>query len=311
MTQQDDKPTNESVQALIDIIAPDHSGFTIHELAGSYSNHTHLITIDHLNKTPQSVVLRRYNQAYSGYEAKAMREYKALELLFEHGLPVPKPLFMDDDGSVLGSTGIVMEFVSGKQIEPPTNAEAWGNQAEKTAKMLARIHAVPFDDDLKPLLMDDNVEGAWFLKYDEMPDYMRADPDGEMVWSLVSDLLPKRQPVDSVFSHTDYWSGNILWDQGEISAVVDWEEAAYGDPAYDVAYCRMEYYLEGLDDAAEIFTRVYQEQTRHLLENLGLWELACSVRPMTDPGGWFTRPHMEERFRRFIANAKEKVESNE
>lgn len=38
--------------------------------------------------------------------------------------------------------------------------------------------------------------------------------------------------------HLDDWRGNVLWDRGQTTAVVDWEEAACGDPVVDVAYCR-------------------------------------------------------------------------
>ena len=92
-----------------------------------------------------------------------------------------------------------------------------------------------------------------------------------------------------------------------ISAVVDWEEAGYGDPAADVAYARMEYFLEGLPGAAETFLRVYLAETGWQLPNLAVCELTASVRPMTDPAGWFTRPHMEAPFRQFIADAKTKL----
>ena len=301
---------NDSIQALLNIILPAAKQFSIHELAGSYSNFANLVKIEFADNPTQKIVVRRYNEVHNGFEDKAIREFKALELLSQHNVPAPKPLYLDTDGSVLGLTGIVTAFVEGKQIEPPTQAPEWGHKAEKNAIVLARIHAIPYGDDIKPYLMDDTVEGAWFLKYEEMPDYMKADPDGEMVWDLVKDLLPKRHPVDSVFSHTDYWSGNIMWHEDEVSAVVDWEEAAFGDPAYDVAYARMEYILEGLPDAANTFLRVYQEQTGRPLKNLGLWELASSVRPMTDPSGWFTRPFMEERFRQFIVNAKQRATSN-
>ena len=85
---------------------------------------------------------------------------------------------------------------------------------------------------------------------------------------------------------------------------MDWEEAGYGDPAGDVAYARMEYILEGLPEAAETFLRVYQAETGWQLPNLPISELAAGVRPMTDPAGWFTRPNMEERYRKFINDAK-------
>ena len=156
--------------------------------------------------------------------------------------------------------------------------------------MLARIHRTPFSAADKLFLMDDNVEVAWFIKGGVIPDYMRADPDGEMVWNLVNGHWGKWGPVESHFAHTDYWSGNILWQGDQISAVVDWEEAGYGHPAADVAYARMEYYLEGLPEAADVFLRVYQEEAGWSVTDLALFELAASARVMTDPPGWFTRP---------------------
>ena len=106
----------------------------------------------------------------------------------------------------------------------------------------------------------------------------QRDPDGEMVWHLLNEHWTRRIPLPARFQHTDYWSGNILWQGDEISAVVDWEEAGYGDPAGDVAYCRMEYFLEGLPDAADTFLRVYQAQAGRQLPNLPLFELAASAR---------------------------------
>ena len=74
--------------------------------------------------------------------------------------------------------------------------------------------------------MDGNTETVWFLKSDEVPDYMQAHPDGVRVWQAVHDLRPNLGPCPPCLVHLDYWSGNILWENDEISAIVDWEEAA-------------------------------------------------------------------------------------
>jgi hypothetical protein len=66
----------------------------------------------------------------------------------------------------------------------------------------------------------------------------------------------------------------------------------------------MELYLEGLDDAADRFLEVYEQDFGQKVANLALWELVASARPMTDPEGWFTRPMMRERFHQFIVNAQ-------
>jgi aminoglycoside phosphotransferase (APT) family kinase protein len=155
--------------------------------------------------------------------------------------------------------------------------------------------------------MDANQEALWFLKSSGVPAYMAAHPQGAEIWHELHTLRPKIKPVQPVLIHLDYWSGNILWNGEHIAAIVDWEEAAYGDPAVDVAYCRMEMVLEGLDDAADTFLSIYEAATGKSVANLGFWELAAAVRPMTDLEGWLTQPGMDERFSQFIINAQKRA----
>lgn len=297
--------SKKSIIAVLDALGQAGAAYDVEALPGSYSNFTQRIRIEQEGAEPRKIVARRYNpENYEEGHDKPACEFQALRLLREHGIPAPPPLLLDRDGSLLGLPGIVTEFLPGSQIEPPSEAPRWGQMAATNARMLARIHQTPFSEADKPFLMNDDVEVAWFIKEGVIPDYMREDPDGEMVWHLVKDHWHQRQLSRPRFQHTDYWSGNILWLGDEISAVVDWEEAGYGDPAGDVAYARMEYFLEGLPEAADTFLQVYQAETGWQLPNLAISELAASVRPMTDPAGWFTRPQMEERYRQFIADAK-------
>ncbi len=291
--------------AVLEALGHAGAAYGVESLPGSYSNFAQTLRIEQEGAEPRKIVVRRYNpENYEEGHDKPACEFQALRLLRGHGIPVPPPLLLDRDGSLLGLPGILTEFLPGSQIEPPTEAARWGEMAATNARMLARIHQTPISEADKPFLMNDDVEVAWFIKEGRIPDYMREDRDGEMIWHLVNDHWQRRQLSVPRFQHTDYWSGNILWLDDEISAVVDWEEAGYGDPAGDVAYARMEYFLEGLPEAADIFLKVYQAETGWQLPNLPISELAASVRPMTDPAGWFTRPHMETRFRQFIAAAK-------
>lgn len=305
MSAGENLPTRQSVQAVLDALGLS-GDFHIKPLPGSYSNFTHLVEL--AGGEARKIVLRRYNPAnYEEGHNKQACEYHALGMLQAAGIPAPKPLLLDDSGELLGTPGIVTEYVPGAPIELPTQAPLWGKRAATTAQMLARIHQTPFTESDKAYLMDDNIEVAWFIKAGEIPDYMRRDPDGAMVWRLVNAHWGRWQRMESRFAHTDYWAGNILWQGEAIAAVVDWEEAGYGHPAADVAYARMCYFLDGLPEAAEIFLRVYEENAGYRLTDLALFELAASARPMANRSGWFTRPEMEPRFRRFIANAKAKL----
>ncbi len=305
MTASTSQLSKKSIIAVLDALGQAGASHSIESLPGSYSNFTQRVRIEQEAAEPRKIVVRRYNpENYEEGHDKPACEFQALRLLREHGIPAPPPLLLDRDGSLLGLPGIVTEFLPGSQIKPPTEAPRWDKMAATNARMLARIHQTPFSDADKPFMMNDDVEVAWFIKDGVIPDYMREDPDGEMVWHLINDHWHQRLLTRPRFQHTDYWSGNILWLDDEISAVVDWEEAGYGDPACDVAYARMEYFLEGLPEAADTFLKVYQAETGWQLPNLAISELAASARPMTDPAGWFTRPHMEERYRAFIADAK-------
>ncbi len=301
-------PSSASVRRLLAELGHAGARFSVHDLPGSFSNFTHLIKIEQDDSPARKIVMRRYNPAnYDEDHDKPLCEYHALQLLQTHGIPAPPPLLLDESGELLGLPGIVTEFFEGKSIELPADAWRWGEKAEKTARMLARIHLVPFTEADKRYLMDDNVEVSWYIKAGTIPHYMRADPDGEIVWHLVNDHWGRWKPVESRFAHTDYWSGNILWHDDEISAVVDWEEAGYGHPAADVAYCRMGYFIEGIPEAAVTFLNAYEAEAGWTLTDLPFFELAASARPMMDPDDWFAHPYMAAGFRRFIAQAKQKL----
>ena len=304
-------PSAASVSVVLDALQFQYIEFSIHTLPSTFSNFTHMVKVELKDGSTKQIVLRRYNpDNYEDGHDKQRCEFHALQLLHRHGLPVPPPLLLDETGELLGLPGIVTEFVEGAPIELPAEAARWGELAAPAARMLAQIHRTPFSEADKRFLMDDDVEVAWFIKEGHIPDYMRADPDGETVWNLVNDHWGRWKPVEPRFAHTDYWSGNIMWQDDEISAVVDWEEAGYGHPAADVAYCRMGYFIEGVPEAAQTFLHVYEAEAGWTLSDLPLFELAASARPLTDPDDWFAHPYMEDGFRRFIAAAKEKLLAN-
>ena len=52
--------------------------------------------------------------------------------------------------------------------------------------------------------------------------------------------------VPAVFLHMYYWSSNVMWHEGRLSSIVDWDFASSGDPVLDVACFRMNMYLRGI-----------------------------------------------------------------
>lgn len=304
--QRNDLPSEEMVQALLGEIAPGSSVLAIDSLPCSLSNYTHLVEVRSANGSVSRIVIRRY-AVFGNYDRgeKARREFKTFELLQRNGIPAPRPLYLDEKGAILGTPGIVTSYVPGEQIASPPDPESW---ARSLATMLAKIHSVPCDTTTKSFLLDANSEATWFLRSGSVPDYMKAHPDGAVVWQTAHDLWPDIQQVPAGLVHIDYWSGNILWDAGRIIAIVDWEEAAYGDPGIDVAYCHMDMFLSGMGEAADEFLSVYETEVGRRVTNLGFWELAAAARPMFNPEGWITESPAKERFSQFIADARTRAD---
>lgn len=299
MTRNNDTPSPESIKALLKIISPESVLLAIHSLDGDFSNSTHLIDAHAADGSLFRFVTRRY-AVYGNYDRgeKARREYKTLQLLYSHSACVPEPIYLDDTGAIFGTPGIVTRYVPGRLIMAAPYPAHW---AEKMAKTLAGIHSTPVGEADATFLLDANLEALWFLHSGEaIPDYVSAHPKGVLLWKTILESLPKVAKVAPALVHIDYWPGNILWDQENIMAVVDWEEAAYGDPGIDVAYCRMDMVLAGMDDAADIFLKTYEAETKKPVANLGFWELAAAIRPLENPIGWVSESPAKERFASFI-----------
>ena len=291
----------------MNILVPGSDLTAITVPTGSFSNFTHVVAARRKEGGVYKVVVRRY-KVFGEYDRgkKARREFKTFELLNRHQVPAPEALLLDESGDILGSPGIVVSFVPGNlRMDTVSDPMDW---ARKLATTLAKIHSIPCREEEQSFLLQGNAEATWFLNSGQPPVYMQAYRGGSEVWQILHDLFPKIQGVAPVLLHIDYWSGNILWEGNEISAVIDWEEAAYGDPAVDVGYALMNMILMGLPDAADEFLRAYESETGNALQNLGFWELAAAVRPMTDPEDWkIDRPPGKDIFQNFIEAPKKRI----
>jgi aminoglycoside phosphotransferase (APT) family kinase protein len=305
--------SEQTARTVLNILAPGSALTSITIPDGSFSNYTHIMAARLKDGSSHRFVVRRY-KVFGDYDRgeKATREFKTFGLLNQHQVPAPEALYLDEKGDVLGTPGIVTRFVEGTlMLDTPPDPLDW---ARKLARILAAIHSITCGEVEQRFLLKGNAEATWFLNHAEPPRYMQEYPGGAQLWHTLKDLSAKFQADTPVLLHLDYWSGNILWHENEIAAVIDWEEASYGDPAVDVAYARINMILMGLPDAADEFVRVYESETGHALKNLGFWELAASVRPMTDPEDWkvaVTRGANAGIFLKFIEDAKRRKVSGE
>jgi len=88
-----------------------------------------------------------------------------------------------------------------------------------------------------------------------------------------------------VVIHGDCHPGNFLSDGQNITAVLDWEDSAIGDPRIDVAHMHRCLRHTGSYDLAELFLRTYQNNADFDLGPLEFWVELWRLR-LQSVGSW-------------------------
>lgn len=236
--------------------------------------------------TTDRVVVRQHGAATWKplEEGVTATEHALLELLADAGLPVPRPRLLDLSGTVLPAPYLVLPFVAGA-TKPRTPAIA----VEHMAGFLARLHGL--DLALLP------IPPALPRRASPMPELL--DYLGDLGDEL-ADLRPllERRPAEPLTPraasvlHGDFWPGNVLWRGDELAAVIDWEDAAVGDPLSDLACSRVELACAYGEAAMDAFTSHYLRARHGAVDRarLALWELYVSAAALASMDQWGLEP---------------------
>lgn len=231
-------------------------------------------------------------------------EHALLTVLADIGLPVPRPRMLDLSGALLPAPYLVLSFVEGTTVVEPA---ALPQALDKMAAFLARLHGLDSTTLAPPTLP---------RRDDPMPDileYLPAMDESTDLRALLKEQRASPRSMESTLLHGDFWSGNVLWREGRIAAVIDWEDAAVGDPISDLAGCRVELLWKYGEAAMEAFTTHYLCYRDLTLDGLllALWELHVGSAALAFMGRWGLDPAVEAEMRtktlRFLERASELV----
>lgn len=212
----------ERFAALAERVEPGSTLVRTWELKGGVSAQVTALELECADGRVERLVVRRHGARDLARNLRiAADEFRLLELLQARGVPAPAPRYLDTDGDVFGRPCLVVGHVDG---EPPTAREP--DFVAQLATALVQVHAVAAAADVS------------FLR-DRTP------------------LGPERNAP--VLLHGDFWPGNTLWRDGRLVALLDWEDAAVGDPVADVANTRLELLWALGSEAMEEFTSLYAE----------------------------------------------------
>lgn len=209
-------------------------------IAGGRSNLTYV-----MSDTETSWVVRRPPTAGLTSSAHDMaREYRVTEALARTDVPVPTPLALCEDVSVIGAPFTVVEFVQGRTIRTQGDLAALEDEqlagcVESLVRSLAALHAVDHVAvGLGEFGRPDGYAARQLKRWSGQWAQVAHGPEGRA--ESLAAALRERPPDQARTSvvHGDHRIDNTLLgddDASSVRAIVDWELSTIGDPVADVA----------------------------------------------------------------------------
>jgi aminoglycoside phosphotransferase (APT) family kinase protein len=277
------------------------------ELQGGVSARMTALEVERPDGQKKKMVVRQHGDVDLKHNPHvAADEFKLLQLLQSVGVAAPMPYHLDQSGEIFSTPYIAIEYIEGETTFAPSDVADFTLQF---TTYLSRIHSVDCSKlDVSFLPQQDQ---RFAKKLRERPTNIDESVDERHIRDILESVGPLPQLNPSVLLHGDFWPGNILWKDGQIVAVIDWEDAALGDPLADVANSRLEILWAFGIDAMLSFTQQYRSMTTIDFTHLPYWDLCAALRRIAQIAQWglddITERNMRERHRWFIAQAFEKL----
>ncbi len=178
---------------------------------------------------PRPLVLRSFVRPFFVRHAQGLltREADVLRLLAGTDVPAATLHAVDATAAHCDHPSLLMSLLPGAVTVSDEGA------AERTvplARDLARIHRVWVPDAARP-----RAYQAWAAPERVRIPEATARPE---LWARAVDVIRRDPPAyEGRFLHRDFHPGNVLFDDGRITGVVDWVETSWGPADLDVAHC--------------------------------------------------------------------------
>ncbi|SIT88516.1 phosphotransferase family protein [Edaphobacillus lindanitolerans] len=177
-------------------------------------------------------------------EETAAREADALRLASARGLPVPGLLAADRDKTETGAGTLLMQQLPGGPFLHPLDFDLW---ADGLAGLIGRVHAAdPSGFPPANVQIAEPAVPGWAVD--------RA------VWERAARLAAvPAAPVPHCLIHGDFEPSNVLFEEGRMSGLADWERAGTGPAQLDIGRMRIALVLIHGRKIADRFLKTYRD----------------------------------------------------
>lgn len=233
----------------------------------------------------RGVIVRR-DPPSSLIDTERRLEYGAYAAVYGTGIPVPEPLFLEDDPAWLGQPFSVMAEIENARTDVAALNEAQqraiGNEKWRILGKLAAMDPIALGFD--KLIDIPAPEGCaareleyWTGVIDQ--DEMHPQPIARAAIRWLRRHMPPAAQKLSVV-HGDYRTGNFLFKPDEgIKGILDWEMCHVGDPLEDLAWSLDPLWNWG---APQLAGRLLPHE-----EAIAIWEASSGLRCDREAFQWW------------------------
>jgi aminoglycoside phosphotransferase (APT) family kinase protein len=311
LNQDSNTLTQFDLDCIANQIAPGAAVVALDRLEGGVSATITLLELQPSNGEPRKVVVRQYGPSDLADNPRIPDdEFALLDLLRSRGMPVPQTLLSTIGFGEPAITCLVVEFIEGSTILEPPLPNRFAEQIAMTLSAFHCLHGtlpelrfLPDAVVLALMTMEVSSESA-FLTLHEC-----------RYWKLLANRRFPRAEQRRTLVHGDFWPGNLLCKDGALAAVIDWEDAATGDPVQDVSNCRLELHLAFTADTAQHFNDCYQRLNPAIdFTSICFWDLYAAANTLGRISTWGLpegdEQRMVSRARDFASTAYAKLSSS-
>ena len=183
------------------------------------------------------------------------QEFRVLQAAFGAGVTAPEPLWLCEDTAATGQVFYVMARAAGsasprKLVKSEFTDEQRRALVRTFGAELARLHSVRPPDDSLDFLAMPNPDNPALSRVALYRRYLEeiGEPHPVLEWALnwLEDNAP--EPGPTVLCHCDFRTGNYMISGDRLTAILDWEFAAWSDPCEDLGWLCSRSWRFGADE---------------------------------------------------------------